>query len=93
VAPDAFQPLITIYVVLALTAGGTGTMRGAVLGGVFVITLTEGTRFLAALLPWLSPVQVASAREAVIGAALILILYARPQGILPERARVLSLER
>jgi branched-chain amino acid transport system permease protein len=92
VAPDAFQPLITIYVVLALTAGGTGTMRGAVLGGIVVIALTEGTRFLGALLPGLTPVRIAATREAVIGAALILVLYIRPQGIIPERPRTLSLE-
>jgi branched-chain amino acid transport system permease protein len=93
IAPDAFQPLITIYVVLALTAGGTGTMRGAVLGAVLVVALTEGTRFLAGVLPArFSPVQVASLREAVIGVALIFVLYVRPQGLLPERSRVVSLE-
>ena len=31
IAPDAFAPLITIYVVLALTAGGTGDNRGSFL--------------------------------------------------------------
>jgi branched-chain amino acid transport system permease protein len=92
VAPDGFTALITIYVVLALTAGGTGTMRGAALGGVVVIALTEGSRFLAGVLPELRPVQIASLREAVIGVALIVVLYIRPQGILPERARTLSLE-
>ena len=54
VAPDAFQPFITIYMVLALTAGGTGTMRGAVLGAILVVALTEGTRFLGAVLPGLT---------------------------------------
>ncbi len=88
VAPDAFQPLVTIYVVLALTAGGTGNMAGAVLGSVLVVALMEGTRFLAAILPVLSPVQVASVREGAIGAALILVLHLRPQGLLPERLRI-----
>ncbi len=84
VAPDAFQPLITIYVVLALTAGGTGTMRGAILGAVLVVALTEGTRFLGAALPDLPPVRIAALREGVIGVALILVLSFRPQGLLPE---------
>ncbi len=88
VAPDAFQPLITIYVVLALTAGGTGSMGGAVVGSIFVVALMEGTRFLAAVLPFLSPVQIASVREGAIGAALILVLHLRPQGLLPERSRI-----
>lgn len=86
IAPESFQPLITIYVVLALTAGGTGVMRGAVLGGVIVVALMEGTRFLAVLIPGLAPVQVAALREASIGLALIAVLYLRPQGLLPERA-------
>ena len=92
VAPDSFQPLVTIYVVLALTMGGTGTMRGALLGAVLVIALTEGTRFLGGLFPALAPVQVAALREALIGTVLIVALTLRPQGLLPETARVRSLE-
>ena len=87
IAPDGFQPLITIYVVLALTAGGTGTMRGAVLGAVLVIALTESTRFFGGVIPWLKPVQFAALREAAIGVALILVLYYRPDGIIPERIK------
>jgi len=92
IAPDSFQPLVTIYVVLALTAGGTGTMRGAILGAVLVVFLTEGTRFLGDALTGLKPVQTAAVREAMIGAALILVLYLRPQGLVPERSRVLRLD-
>ncbi len=91
VAPDAFQSLITIYIVLALTAGGAGVMRGALLGSILVICLTEGTRFLGALVPGLAPGQIAALREGIIGVALILALTFRPQGILPEKPRVLSL--
>jgi branched-chain amino acid transport system permease protein len=92
IAPDSFLPLVTIYVVLALTAGGTGTMRGAILGAVLVVFLTEGTRFLGDALTGLKPVQTAAVREAMIGAALILVLYLRPQGLVPERTRVLRLD-
>jgi branched-chain amino acid transport system permease protein len=92
IAPDSFQPLVTIYVVLALTAGGTGTMRGAILGAILVVFLTEGTRFLGDALSGLKPVQTAAVREAMIGAALILVLYLRPQGLVPERTRILNLE-
>ena len=84
VAPDAFTPLITITIVLALTAGGTGSMRGAILGAILVVALTEGTRFLGAVLPDLSPVRIASLREGLIGLALILALSLRPDGLLPE---------
>ncbi len=93
VAPDAFGSLVTIYVVLALTLGGTGSTAGALLGAVVVVGLMEGTRFLAAALPGLSPVQVASVREGAIGLALILILRLRPQGLLPERPRIHPVRR
>ena len=92
VAPDGFAPLVTIYVVLALTMGGTGTMRGALLGAVLVIALTEGTRFLGAALPALGPVQVAALREGLIGTVLIVMLSWRPQGLIPERPRTLRLD-
>ena len=88
VAPDAFQPLVTIYVVLALTAGGTGTMPGALLGSVLIVALMEATRFAASVLPWLQPVQIAAVREGMIGVALILVLHLRPQGLLPEKLRL-----
>lgn len=87
VAPDAFTPLVTIYVVLALTAGGTGRMAGAVLGAVLVVALQEGTRFGADLVPGVSPVQAAALRAGAIGVALILVLHLRPNGVLPELNR------
>jgi branched-chain amino acid transport system permease protein len=87
IAPDAFAPLLTIYIVLALTAGGVGSMRGAILGAIFVITLLEGTRFLSATIPGVSPVQKAALREGAIALSLILLLRFRPQGLIPEKTR------
>lgn len=84
-APDLFVPLLTIYIVLALSAGGTGSNFGALLGALLIVLFQEGTRFLAAFVPGLPGVQVASLREFVISVALILILRFRPQGLLPER--------
>jgi branched-chain amino acid transport system permease protein len=85
VSPDHFQPLITIYIFLAVTAGGVGRTRGAVLGAYLVVIFLEATRFLTQWLPGLQPVQLASLREMLVGVALILVLHVRPQGILPER--------
>jgi branched-chain amino acid transport system permease protein len=90
VAPDAFAPLISIYVVLALTAGGTGNNWGAVLGAVLVIFFMESTRFLTAAIPGLPAVQGAAVREFLIGASLIVVLRLRPSGLLPERIRPLT---
>jgi branched-chain amino acid transport system permease protein len=85
IAPDVFVPLVTIYVVLALSAGGTGNNWGALLGALLVISFQEATRFAAHWAPGLSPVQVAALREMVISVSLILVLRLRPEGLLPER--------
>jgi branched-chain amino acid transport system permease protein len=87
IAPDGFAPLLTIYIVLALTAGGVGAMRGAVVGALLVLLLLEGTRFLAAAVPGVTPVQKAALREGIIALSLILLLRFRPQGLIPERTR------
>jgi branched-chain amino acid transport system permease protein len=92
VAPDALDVLLTLNVVLALTLGGTGRMAGAVLGALVLEALTEGTRFMGDAVHMLSPVQVASLRQALIGGVLILVLRLRPQGLLPETPRAVSLE-
>ncbi|WP_421849750.1 branched-chain amino acid ABC transporter permease [Oricola sp.] len=85
VAPDIFRPLLTIYIFLALTAGGTGNTAGAVLGAFLVILILEGSRFIEPLLPGLSGAQGAALREIFIGAALILVMRLRPEGLLAER--------
>jgi branched-chain amino acid transport system permease protein len=92
VAPDTLDVLLTLNVVLALTLGGTGRMAGAVLGALVLEALTEGTRFGGDALQALSPVQIASVRQAMIGAVLILVLRLRPQGLLPETPRTMTLE-
>ena len=87
IAPEVFTPLISIYIVLALTVGGTGNNYGAVLGAALVVFFMESTRFITAALPGLAAVQAAALREALIGASLILVLRVRPAGLLPERVR------
>jgi branched-chain amino acid transport system permease protein len=93
IAPDVFVPLITIYVVLALTAGGTGNNWGAVAGAFLVVFFMEGTRFATGWLPSLTPVQVAAVRELSIGAGLLVVLRVRPAGLLPERIRRVEVPR
>jgi branched-chain amino acid transport system permease protein len=78
-------PLITIYIVLALTAGGTGNNYGAVLGAFLVVFFMESTRFLTSWLPGLAPVQVAAVGESLIGMSLIAVLRFRRDGLVPER--------
>jgi len=85
IAPDLFAPLLTLNVVLALVAGGIGNDAGAVLGAVLLIALLEGTRFAAALLPFLAPAQTAALRQMLISVLLLIVLRALPRGIIPER--------
>lgn len=85
ISPDHFQPLITIYIFLAVSAGGLGRPAGAVIGAYAVIVFLEGTRFLAEFVPGIEPQQAAAVREMLVGVALLLVLHLRPEGMLPER--------
>jgi branched-chain amino acid transport system permease protein len=93
IAPDIFRPLITIYIFLALTAGGTGNNTGAVIGAVAVVLILEGSRFLEGWTSILGGVQKAALREIFIGVALIAIMQLRPRGLLPETSPGPFLER
>jgi len=81
IAPDGFVPLLTIYIFLAATAGGYTRIVGAVVGSLAVVALLESTRFIAAAVPGLTAVQVASLREFVIAVSLIVIMQVKPEGI------------
>jgi branched-chain amino acid transport system permease protein len=85
VAPEVYQPLLTIYVFLAVTAGGVGRPAGAVIGAYLLIAFLEATRFMAEAIPGVAPVQAAAIREILVGLALILLLRLKPEGLLPER--------
>jgi branched-chain amino acid transport system permease protein len=86
VAPDIFAPLLTLNVILALVAGGLGNNAGAVLGGVLIVALLEGSRFASPLLPFLTPAQFAAMRELLISVLLLAVLRVLPGGILAEHA-------
>lgn len=84
VAPDMFQPLITIYIFLAVTLGGNGRPAGAVLGAYVLVAFLELTRFGAEQLGGITPVQGAAAREITVAVALLILMRLRPAGLLPE---------
>jgi branched-chain amino acid transport system permease protein len=85
IAPDSFLPLLSLYIVFAVTIGGRGNMLGAIIGTTLIVTFTEGTRFFVNQLAFLTPVQGASLREIAISLAFLLILIYMPRGIWPER--------
>ena len=85
IAPDIFVPLFTLYIKLALLAGGLGNNRGAIVGAFTVVLLLEGSRFAIPLFHGLTPVQGAAVREFLVAVVLILMLRFRPAGLIPER--------
>ena len=84
ISPDNVRPLLTIYIFLALTLGGTANNKGAILGAFVVMAILEGTRFMAQDIGGLSIVQKAALREMLIGLLLIVVMRLRPQGLIPE---------
>ena len=85
ISPDNFVPLVAIYVFLALTLGGTGSNGGALLGAFLLVFLLESTRFVAGEVTFMSGVQLAAAREIVIGILLLTVLRFRRGGLVPGR--------
>lgn len=88
IAPDIFQPIVTIHVILAVTVGGVGNMRGALLGALIVIALGEVSRFMAGSFGLFGSAQAAAIRESVMALFLIVMLNVRKQGLVPEKMKV-----
>jgi branched-chain amino acid transport system permease protein len=84
IAPDIFVPLLTLYIKLALLAGGLGNNRGAIVGAFTVVFLLESTRFVIPFVPGITPVQGAAIREFLIAAMLLVMLRYKPSGLVPE---------
>jgi branched-chain amino acid transport system permease protein len=73
VRPESFDILLSVYVVLYVVLGGVNNMWGALLGATVMTLLPEYFRVLA---EW---------RPTVFGAAILLMLLFRPQGLLSFR--------
>ncbi|MFC7191385.1 branched-chain amino acid ABC transporter permease [Halocatena marina] len=87
VSPSELEPINTFYVWVAVILGGTGSNRGAVLGGLTIVLVREGPRFIndAGLLP----VDPAAFRLLLVGLLIVLIVRFRSEGILPPRAELI----
>lgn len=85
IAPDLFLPLITVYIFLAVAAGGTGSPIGSLVGAYLLMTLLESARFVVEVIPAVTAVQRAALKELLIALALIVVLRLMPSGLLPER--------
>ncbi|WP_144799078.1 branched-chain amino acid ABC transporter permease [Halorubrum depositum] len=86
VGPGDLDPITTFYAWVAVILGGSGSNRGALFGGIVIVTIREGTRFLndVAL-----PVDPAPLRLLLIGVVIVAVMRYRPQGILPPQRELI----
>ncbi|WP_319513611.1 branched-chain amino acid ABC transporter permease [Cohaesibacter marisflavi] len=89
IAPDNYMPTLTFQVWTMLIVGGSGNMRGAILGAVLVwaIWALSGS-LVASVFPPDQQARAASLQIVLIGVALCLVLLLRPYGILGEAGTV-----
>ena len=86
IAPNSFPLLASILVLCAVVIGGLGSISGAVLGAILVVTLPEVIRDVSdgrAIFGF----DVTTGRIAVFGLALIIVMIYRPGGLLAARRR------
>jgi branched-chain amino acid transport system permease protein len=87
-APGAWAYAETIVFFAAIIVGGAGNHKGAILGAILVpVGFEEATRYIP---PLANPSLVPSLQWVAIGLLIVLFLWFRPNGILPERRRILS---
>jgi len=86
VGPGDLDPITTFYAWVAVILGGSGSNRGALFGGVVIVAIREGTRFLndVAL-----PIDPAPLRLLLIGVVIVAVMRYRPQGVLPPQRELI----
>ena len=88
--PAAWSYAETIVLFTAIIVGGAGNHLGALLGAVLVpVGFEEVTRFISNNNPSLPPNLLPSLQWVAIGLLITIFLWLRPQGVLPERRRVI----
>jgi len=87
--PQAWGYAETIVLFAAVIIGGRGNHRGAILGAILVpLAFEEATRYIP---PVPNDANLVPALQWVaIGLLIVLFLWFRPQGILPERRRIIA---
>ncbi len=86
--PQAWGYAETVVLFAAVIIGGLGNHRGAMLGALLVpVAFEEATRYIPADAN--NPDLVPALQWVVIGLLIVVFLWFRPQGILPERRRII----
>jgi branched-chain amino acid transport system permease protein len=78
--PNLFSFTVSVEIIAMVMIGGRGNMVGSVIGAALVILATPFFEYVLKLSTNVAPL----AQGIAYGVALVLILYLRPQGILPE---------
>lgn len=81
ITPDNFPFLLSIYILCAVVLGGSGNLVGVIVGAFLVAWLPERFRGFA------------DYRTLAFGAALVLMMVLRPEGLLPSRRRKAELAK
>ena len=85
-APSAWGYAETIVLFAAVIIGGAGNHRGAMLGAILVpVGFEEATRYIPQFGP---PGLIDDLQWVAIGLLIVVFLWLRPQGVLPERRRL-----
>jgi len=77
--PTSFTIYESIFILSMIIIGGTGNMKGPVVGVLLVILIPEALRFLK-----IPDNIAANARQMIYGMLLVILMYFRPQGIAGE---------
>ena len=87
--PQAWGYAETVVLFAAVIIGGLGNHRGAMLGAVLVpVAFEEATRYIPPVSG--NPNLIPALQWVAIGLLILVFLWFRPQGILPERRRKLA---
>ncbi len=90
-SPSAWTYAETIVLFAAVIIGGAGNHRGALLGAILVpVGFEEATRYIPSSQS-LPPNLIPSLEWVAIGLLIVVFLWFRPQGLLPERRRVIAI--
>jgi len=79
--PSSFTVGESVVILAAVVLGGAASLRGALLGAALIVFLPEAFRFLPLPESWAPEL-----RQVFFGAALILLMRFRPQGVCGEYA-------
>lgn len=79
--PTSFNLDEAIFIISAVIIGGTGNVKGPVIGAVFVVVLPELLRFVG-----MPDSVAANMRQIIYGLMIIILMRLRPQGLAGEYA-------